>query len=93
MNEKEKVIGGILNINQFFWVLSGLGLSAIVFATTFGIVGGTASLILAFPLIFAGLPFALYKKHDLTLYQLITRRRKFKKKVKKLPNIKKEVSF
>lgn len=93
MNEKEKVIGGILDINQFFWILGGLGLSATVFATTFGIVGGTASLILAFPFIFAGTPFAFYKKHDLTLFQLITRRKKFKKKTKKLPNIKKEVSF
>lgn len=93
MNEKEKVIGGILDINQFFWILGGLGLSATVFATTFGIVGGTASLIIAFPFIFAGTPFAFYKKHDLTLFQLITRRKKFKKKTKKLPNIKKEVSF
>ena len=93
MNEKEKVIGGILNINQFFWVLGGLGLSAVVFSVSFGIVGGTASLILAFPFIFAGTPFAFYKKHNLTLFEFITRRKAFKKKTKKLPNIKKEVSF
>lgn len=93
MNEKEKVIGGILNINQFFWVLGGLVLSALVFSTTFGIVGGTGSLVLAIPCIFAGTPFAFYKKYDLTLFQILKLRRKFKKKTKKLPNIKKEVSF
>jgi len=93
MNEKEKVIGGIFNINQFFWVLGGLGLSAIVFSVMFSVIGGTGALVLAFPFLFTGLPFALYKKHDLTLFQLMTLRRKFKRKVKKLPNMKKEVSF
>ena len=93
MSEKEKVIGGLLNLNQFFWVLGGLALSALTFAGTFNIVGGTLALIIAFPLIFSGLPFALYKKNDLTLFRYLTLKRKFNKKIKKLPNIKKEVSF
>lgn len=93
MNEKEKVIGGVLDINQFFWILGGMGVSATVFAMTFGIFGGTASLIISAPLLLLGTPFAFYKKNGLTLFQFLSRKRKFKKKVKKLPNIKKEVSF
>lgn len=93
MNEKEKVIGGILNINQFFWVLGGLVLGATVFAITFSIVGGTFALFLGFLCCFSGLPFALYKKRDLSLYEYLYRKRLFKKKVKKLPNKRKEVNL
>lgn len=92
MKEKEKVIGGLLNINQFFWVLGGLILGAIVFASTFSLFG-KGSLVLALPFCLTGLPFALYKKNGLTLYQYLYYKRKFKKKVHKLPNIRKEVDF
>lgn len=93
MNEKEKVIGGLININQFFWLLGGLALSAVIFAITFVLFGETASLIIALPFLFSGTPFAFYKKNGLTLYQLIRLKKRFKKKVKKLPNIRKEVRF
>jgi len=91
--EKEKVIGGILNINQFFWILSGLVLGALVFASLFHVIGGTPALIVGFVFCFTGVPFAFYKKKGLTLYQYLKWKRKFKKKTKKLPNIRKEVRF
>lgn len=93
MKEKEKVIGGLLDLNQFFWVLGGLGLGATVFALLFNIVGGTLALIVGFAFCFSGVPFAFYKKKDLTLFQYLTYKRKFKKKKKKLPNQQKGVSF
>ncbi|MFF2531590.1 PrgI family protein [Brevibacillus sp. NPDC058079] len=93
MNEKEKVIGGILNINQFFWVLGGLLIGAGAFALFAQIFGAAISLILAIPICLIGTPFAIYKKNGLTLYQYLTYKRKFKNKVHKLPNIRKEVKF
>ncbi|MDF2879520.1 MAG: hypothetical protein K0R54_77 [Clostridiaceae bacterium] len=93
MNEKEKIIGGLFNINQFFWIVGGIGIGATVFALCYLLFGGTGAIILGLPLCFSGFPFAIYKKNGLTLYQYITRKRKFKKKVHKLPNIRKEVKL
>lgn len=91
-NEKEKIIGGILNINQFFWVLGGLLIGGAMFALTFGIFG-KFSLVIGFVFCLSGLPFVLYKKNDLTLFQYITLKNKFNKKVKHLPNKRKEVNW
>lgn len=93
MKEKEKVIGGVLNINQFFWVLGGLLLGAGMLAMGYKIVGGVFASILALPVLLSGIPFAVYKKNGLTLFQYIMYKRKFKSKVQKLPNIRKEVKF
>lgn len=87
MKEKEKVIGGVLNINQFFWLVGGFVLSAVLFmifwsltkilviALFFALVGGASTT-----------PFVFYKKKELTLYIYITRKRAFKKKTHKLIN-------
>ena len=93
MSEKEKIIGGILNLNQFFWVLGGLVLGGLVFACTFQLLGGTLALIVGFLFCLTGLPFALYKKNDLSLYRYLSLRRKFKNKTHKLPNKRKEMKF
>lgn len=93
MNEKEKVIGGILNINQFFWILGGFAISAIVFALAFQLGLRTGALIVAFPFLLTGTPFAFYKKKELTLFRYFHLKKQFKNKVKKLPNMKKEVTF
>lgn len=90
MSDKEKVIGGILNINQFFWVLGGLGVGAGMFGLTFDIIGGKPALVLGVLFSTTGLPFVIYKKNGLTLYQYIVYRNRFKKKVHKLPNMRKE---
>lgn len=93
MNEKEKVIGGILNINQFFWILGGFAISALVFALTFQMGLRTGSLIIAVPFLLIGTPFAFYKKHGYSLFRYLKLKRDFKNKEKKLPNMKKEVTF
>ena len=87
---KEKVVGGLLTWGQLAWVAGGLILSAIVFSTTFKVFGKGA---LFFAILFlpAGTTFAFYKKHELTLFDYIIRKRKFKKKLKELPNLRKEV--
>lgn len=91
--EKEKIIGGLLNINQFLWLLGGLVLGAVFFAVVYkltGFVGLSAFIGILFAS--AGLPFAFYKKKEYTLYQYLYYKHKFKKKTKKLPNARKEVS-
>lgn len=90
--EKEKVIGGLLDITQFFWLLSGVGLGALLFFATFTISLGLATFlgILALPI---GIPFAFYKKQDLPLYEYLKLKRAFKKKTKKLPNLRRDVEF
>ncbi|TCK01321.1 UNVERIFIED_ORG: PrgI family protein [Anoxybacillus amylolyticus] len=93
MKEREKVIGGVLDLYQFFWILGGLGLGALIFASLFHVIGGTPALIVGFAFCFAGVPFAFYRKNDLTLFEYLKYKRKFKKKVKKLPNQQKEVVF
>lgn len=92
MKEKEKIIGGVLNINQFLWLVGGFVVGAMMFmifwsithllliAVFFTIIGGASTA-----------PFAFYKKRDLTLYQYITRKRAFKKKSHKLINHRKGV--
>lgn len=94
MNEKEKIIGGLLNINQFFWILGGLVFGASTFAVLFTLtkIAGL-SLFVAGIFCLSGAPFALYKKKGLTLFEYLTLKRKFKKKVKKLPNQRKEVNL
>jgi len=94
MKEKEKVVGGILNVNQLFWVLGGLGVGGCVFGLTFTLTGaGSFSIILGVIFCLSGLPFALKKVKGLTLYEYLYRKRKFKKKIKHLPNIRKEVKY
>lgn len=88
INEKEKIIGGILNIHQFFWMLGGLILGAIVFVVLFPLFG-KFSLAIGGIFSLSGLPFVLIKPKDLTLFEYLKRKRKFDKKTKQLPNIKK----
>ena len=93
MNEKEKVIGGIFTLNQFFWLVGGFVIGALVFLTLAQAVGAVPAFIVAFPFMLTGAPFALYKKKGLTLFQYLKLKREFKKKVKKLPNICAENNF
>lgn len=94
MKEKEKVVGGLINLNQLFWIIGGLGLGACMFGLTFTLTGiGTLSIIIGAIFCLSGVPFALKKVKGLTLYEYLHRKRKFKKKVKHLPNIRKEVNY
>lgn len=88
---KEKVIGGVLTLAQAGWIAMGLVLGLLVFVLTFYVLGGALALILAFFFSLTGLPFAFYKKEQLTLYQYLKYKRQFEKKTKYLPNKRKEV--
>lgn len=91
LKEKEKIIGGILNMNQFLWIVAGLVLGGIIFI---GLFIATSSLafsgVIGFLFILSGTPFALYKKNGLTLYEYIVRNRRFKRKVKHMPKKKED---
>ena len=87
VREKEKIIGGMLTIGQFGWVIGGfiLGLASLA-----GLYMLTKTFLIAGPvgLMFAcsGLPFAFYKKNGVDLPVYLIRKRKFKKKKHKLIN-------
>lgn len=83
INEKEKVVGGLLNINQLFWVIGGLGIGAVMFLLTYSFLG-KASLFVGGVFAMTGLPFALVKIKELTLFEYLKRKKEFKKKTKYL---------
>lgn len=92
MKEKEKIIGGVININQFFWLLGGFVLGAVLFIVSFLITKSAIfSIILALIGAIASTPFAFYKKLDLPLYTYLKRKREFKNKTHKLINQRKGV--
>lgn len=85
--EKEKIIGGLLTIGQFIWILGGflLGLASLA-----GVYLLTGTFVIAAPvgIMFtcSGLPFAFYKKNGVPLPVYLVRKSKFKKKNHKLIN-------
>lgn len=92
VKEKEKVIGGILNLVQFLWLLGGLGLALLLFLATSGITGSLiVGLISALLGIGVSLPFAFYKKRDLSFFQYLKFKRRLKNKNVCLVNKRKDV--
>lgn len=89
--EAEKAIGGLLTFKQFFWLLAGFILGLIFFAVMFLT---TKNLTVSIFFIFLGLgitgPFAFIKKYNMTLFTYLKYKRLFKKKSKKLINMRKE---
>ena len=85
--EKEKIIGGLLTIGQFGWIVGGFLLGLASFA---GVYLLTGAVIIAGPvgIMFAasGLPFAFYKINGVPLPVYLIRKSKFKKKNHKLIN-------
>lgn len=90
--EKEKVIGGMFNLVQFLWLLGGLGIGLVLFLTFSGITG-SLGVGLFFALIGIGvsLPFAFYKKRDLSFFQYLKFKHKLKNKNVYLVNKRKDV--
>lgn len=90
--QKEKVIGGLLDWTQFFWLLagfaSGMLTAFIVYYLTQSI---PASGILAIFIFGLFVPFALVKKLEMPLFTYLMRKRALKKKTKKLINMRKDV--
>ena len=90
--EKEKVIGGVLNWTQFFWLLAGFVIGLILAFIVYSITK-TIFIAVFFAIIGIGstVPFALVKKLEMPLFTYLKRKRDLKKKTKKLVNIRKEV--
>ena len=85
MNETEKIIGGVLDLHQFLWILGGLIFGAIVFVALFPLFN-KYSLVFGGIAACSGLPFAFVKKKDLPLFEYWKRKRVFDKKEKHLIN-------
>lgn len=90
--EKEKVIGGLLNWTQFFWLLAGfvvgLVLVFIVYISTKSIILSAIIFLIGFT---CSIPFALVKKMDMPLFTYLRRKRALEKKTKNLINKRKDV--
>lgn len=81
MSEKEKIVGGIFDLGQLFWLVLGGVLAIVVFLIFYPLLDKFAALP-AIPVLFSGLPFVFYKPKGLTLYTYLKRKRRFKKKAK-----------
>lgn len=82
IKEKEKIFGGYFNVNQVGWMVFGLILGIGLFLLTAGFLGKVLSGLCFVLGVGSSLPFVFYKKHGLTLFQLITLKMKFKKQQK-----------
>lgn len=90
--EKEKVIGGLFDWNQFFWFLAGAGIGISIFFVVLTVTGvEILAGILGLIGISTTLPFVFIKKKDLSLYQYLYFKRKLKKQTGNLVNRRKDV--
>lgn len=86
-SEKEKIVGGVLNINQLFWLIGGAVFGLIMFFSVYKLSTTLGAILLIFGIL-SSTPFIFYKpKEGLTLFRYLFLKRKFKKKTKKLMNI------
>lgn len=76
-NEREKIVGGLIDIVQMFWIAGGLFLAAIIIIVLYKFMGSVA-IIIGFPFLFTGLPFAFIKKHNMPLAKYLKYKRRFK---------------
>lgn len=92
IKDKEKIIGGILTLGQFMFLIVGLVIGLVLGVLLYTL---TKSIEIAIIAILAGLatgvPFAFYRKNGLTLTQYIKYKKRFIMKEKKLPKRRKEV--
>lgn len=86
IKEKEKIIGGVLDLGQFLWCLLGIGAGFLVFALLSPFMKFFAALP-ALIAIGAFAPFVFYKVDEVPLPTYLKRKREFNKKTKYLPNI------
>lgn len=92
IKEKEKVIGGVLTLGQFMYLIVGLVIGLVTGVVLYILTKSIEIAIVAILAgIGAGIPFAFYKKNGLTLLQYIKYKKIFLKKYKKLPKKRKEV--
>lgn len=90
--EKEKVIGGLLNWVQFFWLVAGFAVAMFLIFLFFVITHSVViSLIVGVLGFGVSIPFALVKKMDMPLFTYLRRKQALKKKSKQLINMRKDV--
>lgn len=90
--EKEKVIGGLFDWGQFFWMLAGAAIGILLFAGTYITIGSEVlSAILGILGIATCLPFVFVKKRELSLFTYLMYKRKLKNQTGKLINKRKDV--
>lgn len=90
--EKEKVIGGLFDWGQFFWMLAGAAVGILLFAVSYLTIGSEVlSIILAILGIATCLPFVFVKKKELTLFNYLMYKRKLKNQNGNLVNKRKDV--
>lgn len=90
--EKEKVIGGLFDWGQFFWMLAGAGIGILLFAISYLTIGSEVfSIILGLLGIATCLPFVFVKKKELSLFTYLLYKRKLKQQNGNLINKRKDV--
>lgn len=86
-NESEKPIGGVLTFVQFFWLLGGAVLGVLSYLGLFALTNlQIISIIPALAVCLSGVPFAFFKKYNMSLATYLITKKKFKKKSKQLIN-------
>lgn len=85
IDQKEKIIGGIMTLGQFAWICAGLVFGATV-SLLFYMIMGWFCLIIGIPACFVGIPFAFYKKYDMPLFKYFIEKINFSKKNKEYVN-------
>lgn len=91
LSEKEKIVGGLLTAAQLISLIAGIGGMAVVALTLFPVIGNVAIILGAVTFLPLGVVFAFVKVKGLPLLTYLRLKKKHKKKVKLLPNHKKEV--
>lgn len=85
IKEKEKVIGGVLDLAQAAWLISGAALGLVVFlllAPVNKVLGGIFGVVFAT----TGVPFAFVKIRGYKILTYLKYKKQFDKKEKYLPN-------
>ena len=86
-SEKEKAIGGVLTFAQFGWLILGLLLCLLVFAIIFLITSNkVVGIVFGAPFLLVGVPFAFYKKYEMSFFSYLKHNHHFKQKTKQLIN-------
>lgn len=84
---REKIVGGILDVGQLFFLLIGLAIGLGIGLVLKGALGIAGMVIGIVPCVAVGLVFGFFKIKGLTVVQYLKYKRKHKYKTKKLPNV------
>lgn len=86
-SEKEKAVGGVLTFGQAGWLVLGLIIFAAVFVGLSRVIPAVLAFIIGLvPGLGIALPFAFFKKGELTLVQYLGWRMKFERKNRNMIN-------